>query len=300
MSAPHSSSAASPLLSLPGEIRNRIYQLVLARNEPVHYVLKDDGELREPVEIPNPFRNVCKALRQETEALAVQLNTIQIEQRWTVLTGGDSIYKNFPALLQSIVGFPTEWMRRLVLVKHGHGKHIDPMYAEMRHELNSAIKICTNLPKLDMTYALKWSLLRNAHCFMSALEVGIFLTKLVHGEDIYHALVPGGRKDRTFYVEEEMPKTLQWPENLRVMPISHDISAEERNTLLRPRYGGVALILRYLRVPQTRRAVWEKYAEVWWKFVEEWKVNGIGIRSTENHTAIVAWAKEVFHDVNQD
>lgn len=84
-------SPTSPLLKLPGEIRNLIYSYVFTPEERLRYNKctplynlrkkrticdKKHGERR--CNPKNPLQNVCKQLRRETEVLAFRNRTIEI------------------------------------------------------------------------------------------------------------------------------------------------------------------------------------------------------------------------------
>lgn len=226
---PPSPKAVFPFLKLPGELRNKIYGYILPENKLLRFQLCCPNDphsiqlgctnhrvktLHDTDHRPStafPLKDVCKALRLETEHIAIEESTVEIYCRKSQHPlDGDWI----PTISHTL-NFPVHWLRRVVLISPWNGTKLDDFDIDsLRRELNPIAKLCDRLPKANVKYVFDFGgawrhdkevPLEEA---LAMLKAGVLVFWLFRGYDHYRCYFPDHPTWRTRVVGVQgLPKT---------------------------------------------------------------------------------------------
>lgn len=286
---PRPTTSTFPLLSLPGEIRNRIYDFVFCEGDIVSYDLCEIYSTQEQPQACslrhgqptsfNPLEIVCKQLRRETEALAVQNRTFQLSVEDT-----HRVRRNLKNALRHSIhcNIDFKWLRNVVFVNVCDDLWDYSSLRIMKRDLRPIIILCSQIPHVQVKYCYdlppvqkqNTGQLESIHHegLHTILSRGINLTRMFHGEDIVSQVYPN-----LLYHPRLMPPICfcgegepPFPQvaNLRVFPLVSYKFTDHLERLL------------VLNAEDFKYSVSFEtlffWPGVWRAYLDEWKTNGIG------------------------
>jgi hypothetical protein len=236
----------SPLLKLPGELRNRIYQLALTTSKGIHLdpsnptqFLDADVDVtmayedRRPV---NLLKFTCRQLYQETAGIEVKFNRVEYSgyhQSLLELHGPNRSpgpAQAFNDFLSNCTATKATWLREVTLYFQTRLDRGPGTFVESETELLAVDEFCRNHPRVNVRYVPHWF---DASVVVSRrfILAGAYLSLQFRGKDLRHSIQrPGALSPGESLIwghfqwlcDKKTKFTISAP-NFRFWPKSHEL-----------------------------------------------------------------------------
>jgi hypothetical protein len=238
----HVTSQTSDLLALPAELRNRIYELALAAEKPLHYIGSPEG-LKSVVLAEqgsrsafNQLENVCQELARDTADLEIQYNDI-------LIVGTPAIMPTERLKEMRLrLGSRAEWLRNIVIKPSRIGQllpkgltpylhdisDISPLRApSIKETLENSRQYCQNHPGATIKFlAPHFEYHVNNRTLEGALLYCLCLSKCFRHKEHANILPSAWQSAMQIAWAALPPGHVPMPSNLIFYPFDEDFQAD--------------------------------------------------------------------------